>query len=104
MQENPNCWTEPDWGAKFAGPLMGVTAVRISEAEARLAELEERLAAGLASALRLRGAEATEIGSRVDDLDPGDAVPPGVAVQESATFDEEAAAALENLEDHSIQE
>ena len=79
--------------------LAEAAAMRISEVEARLVELEGRLAS--ASALQLRGAETTGIGSRVDDLDPGDAVPPGVAVHEPARLDEEAVAALEKLEDHS---
>ena len=34
------------------------------------------------------------------DRDPGDAVPPGVAVQEPEPMDEEAEAAFENLEEH----
>jgi len=34
------------------------------------------------------------------EIDPGDAVPPGVAVQEPAPLDEEAETALENLEEH----
>ena len=33
-----------------------------------------------------------------DERDPGDAVPPGVAVQDPEPMDEEAAAAFENLQ------
>jgi hypothetical protein len=86
---------------KESSKLAKAAAMRISEVEARLVELEERLVAASASALQLRGAEAIGIGSRVDDLDPGDALPPGVAVQEPARLDEGAVAALEKLEDHS---
>jgi hypothetical protein len=34
------------------------------------------------------------------EIDPGDAVPPGVAVEEPAALDLEAETALENLEEH----
>jgi hypothetical protein len=37
---------------------------------------------------------------RSRDIDPGDAVPQGVAVQDPTPLDEEAETALENLKEH----
>ena len=63
-------------------------AARLAALEARVARLEEqvgRLARG---------------GRRGRDIDPGDAVPPGVAVLEPEPMDAEAEAALDAIEKH----
>ena len=72
-------------------------AARIAELEDQVAQLEQRLASAQpkpppsAPARRKR---------RSREIDPGDAVPEGVAVQEPAPLDEEAETALENLTAH----
>lgn len=72
-------------------------AARIAELEDQLAQLEKRLASAepkpksSAPSRRLR---------RSREIDPGDAVPEGVAVQDPAPLDEEAETALENLTEH----
>ena len=63
-------------------------ATRIAELEDQVAQLEKQL-----SALRRDQRKSR-------DIDPGDAVPPGVAVQEPAPLDKEAETALENLTEH----
>jgi hypothetical protein len=77
-------------------------------ATARIAELEDQVAqldkqATPKPVLAKRGSKAT--GSKrsepqAREIDPGDAVPPGVAVQEPAIMDDEAETARENLEEH----
>jgi hypothetical protein len=64
---------------------------------AQIAQLEKRVAAAPASSQQPKPARAKR---RSREIDPGDAVPPGVAVQEPAPLDEEAETALENLEEH----
>ena len=82
------------------------TAAR--QASARIAELEAevtRLEGALAKASRAapakapRAAAAVRPRKRPHDIDPGDAVPPGVAVQEPEPLDAEAEAALASLEE-----
>jgi hypothetical protein len=69
-------------------------------AEARVAELEEQLAAMERRAARTAPAASGRRGrGRGRDIDPGDAVPEGVAVQEPEPPDEEALAVRERLED-----
>jgi hypothetical protein len=78
-----------------------MNAVRIAELEDQVAQLEKQAASETASATRGQKpteADHTKRQSRV--IDPGDAVPPGVAVQEPAALDEEAKTALEHLETH----
>lgn len=68
------------------------------EAAARIAELEDEVAR-----LRREQDNATRPARRPRsrrELDPGDAVPPGVAVEEPASPDLEAETARENLEHH----
>jgi hypothetical protein len=72
-------------------------AARISELETQVAQLEKRIAAAPVSVQPPKPARAKR---RSREIDPGDAVPPGVAVQEPAPLDEEAETALENLEEH----
>jgi hypothetical protein len=72
-------------------------AARISELEAQVAQLEEKVAAAPAPVQQQKPARAKRRGR---EIDPGDAAPPGVAVQEPAPLDEEAETALENLEEH----
>lgn len=75
-------------------------------AAARIAELEEQVARQTATASAPDAAEAageatpSQAGRGSRDVDPGDAVPPGVAVREPAPLDEEAETALENLQEH----
>jgi hypothetical protein len=68
-------------------------AVRIAELEEEVARLEKRVASQAASAKR----SAKQAGRSID---PGDAVPSGVAVAEPEPLDEEAEGALEKLEEH----
>jgi hypothetical protein len=71
-----------------------VTAARIAELEAQVARLEAE-----AAAAAVRGPRRQR-----HEIDPGDAVPPGVAVEEAAPLDNEAETALENLEAHLAHE
>ena len=85
---------EMNKGAKAA-------AVRIDELELQLADLEGKARSQAAASNQGRKQSrppARRRGPR--ELDPGDAVPPGVAVLEPAPLDEEAEVALENLEEH----
>lgn len=70
---------------------------RISELEGQVAKLEKIATTASVSA---RAAEPKRARRRSREIDPGDAVPPGVAAQDPAPLDEEAKAALENLEEH----
>ena len=84
---------ETNRAAKSAG-------ARIAELEGEVARLEKRVASQAAAATR-GGNPRTSASSkrRSSDLDPGDAVPPGVAVDEPAPLDPEAEAARESLEE-----
>ncbi len=76
-------------------------ALRIADLEAQLADLRDR--AGSQDAPRRRDrkpARPPARGRGPRERDPGDAVPPGVAVLEPAPLDAEAEAALESLEEH----
>jgi len=69
-------------------------AARIAELEDQVAQLEKRLA----SAQRKSAPSAASPRKRQSrEIDPGDAIPEGVAVQEPAPLDAEAETALENL-------
>ena len=77
------------------------STARIEELEAQVAQLETAAAAKPAPAGQApKPARAARTARRVRTVDPGDAVPPGVAVVEPAPLDEEAETALENLETH----
>src|SRR5689334_17164307 len=72
-------------------------AARIAELEDQVAQLEKRVAAAQRQS---KPSAASPRKRRSREIDPGDAVPPGVAVQEPAPLDEEAETALENLTEH----
>jgi hypothetical protein len=76
-------------------------AARIAELEDQLARLEATTALQTAPGKRApKPTLSARRTRRSRDIDPGDAVPPGVAVQEPAPLDKEAETALENLEEH----
>lgn len=76
-------------------------AARIAELEDEVAQLAKKLTSQTASPAQATTAVKPNRGKRKSrDLDPGDAVPPGVAVQEPAPLDEEAKTAQANLEEH----
>jgi chromosome segregation ATPase len=70
-------------------------AARIAELEDEVAQLRKQMATAEA-----KTAKTPRARTRTRDLDPGDAVPPGVAVEQPAPLDEQAETALENLEAH----
>ena len=72
-----------------------LATARIAELEEDVARLEKQVASQAASAKRSATRAA---GRKGKEIDPGDAVPPGVAVQEPQPLDEQAETALENLE------
>lgn len=75
-------------------------AARIAELEGEVARLEKKVASQAAAATRgARARTAASSKRRNSEIDPGDAVPPGVAVEEPAPLDAEAEAARENLEE-----
>jgi hypothetical protein len=77
------------------------TAARIAELGEQVARLEKQLAAQTAAAGDDRAALASKgRRARHREIDPGDSVPPGVAVEEPAPLDLEAEIALANLEEH----
>jgi chromosome segregation ATPase len=69
-------------------------AARIAELEDQVVQLEKRLAAAQRKAAP---SAATPRKRRRREIDPADAVPPGVAVQAPEPLDAEAETALENL-------
>ena len=72
-------------------------AARIAELEDQVAQLDKRLASAQP---KPKSAAPSRRQRRSREIDPGDAVPEGVAVQDPAPLDEEAKRALENLEEH----
>ena len=70
---------------------------RVAELEIELEKLQKAVAATPPKPPRER---APKTPRRTRDIDPGDAVPPGVAVQDPEPMDEEAKTAFENLEEH----
>jgi hypothetical protein len=76
-------------------------ASRIAELEDQVARLEKRAASQSAPTPATQTpVKPPRKKRRSRDIDPGDAVPPGIAVEEPAPLDEEAEAAPENLEEH----
>ena len=75
---------------------------RIAELETELAELREQAATAQAAAKPAKEAKAPRAARapRKAAIDPGDTVPPGVAVEEPQPLDEEARAAPDALEEH----
>ena len=70
--------------------------LRIGELEEQLAQATKRAASPAAQ----RPAKTAVAKRQPREIDPGDAVPPGVAVLEPQPLDQEAEVALENLEEH----
>ena len=76
------------------------SAARIAELEGEVARLEKKVASQPKSAQRPpKPGTAVRGKQRSAGIDPGDAVPPGVAVQDPAPLDAEAETARENLEE-----
>lgn len=73
---------------------------RIPQLEAEVARLGKKAAAASAPAQQPRSTKPTRAKRQSREIDPGDAVPPVVAVQEPVSLDEEAETARENLEEH----
>jgi len=80
-----------------ANRVAKTAAARIAELEDQVAQLEKRVAAALRKSAP---SAASPRKRRSREIDPGDAGPPGVAVQEPAPLDEEAETALDNLIEH----
>jgi chromosome segregation ATPase len=72
-------------------------AARIAELEDQVAQLEKRLASAQPKATPSASSRRSR---RSREIDPGDAVAEGVAVQDPAPLDEKAETALENLTEH----
>lgn len=75
---------------------------RIADFETELAELREQAARAQAAAKPVKEAKAPRAAraSQNTTIDPGDAVPPGVAVEEPQPLDEEDRAARDASEEH----
>ena len=87
---------------KEVGRTAKSAAARIAELEDQLARLEKELAAqrsdpGEGQVARAPG---TRRRAKRREIEPGDSVPPGAAVEEAAPPDLEAETARENLEEH----
>jgi hypothetical protein len=76
------------------------SAARIAELEGEVARLEKKKVASQAKSAQSPPKPRTAVRGKRQSagIDPGDAVPPGVAVQEPAPLDAEAETARENLE------
>ncbi len=80
-------------------------AARIAELEDQVAQFEKSMASQAVVAKRgVKSPSSARAGRRTRSIDPGDAVSPGVAVEEPAALDLEAETARENLEEHLGQE
>ena len=75
-------------------------AARIAELEGQVARLEKRVASETEPTAVGRAAGPGRSRRTRREIDPGDAVPPGVAVEEPEPLDEEAETARDNLEEH----
>jgi len=81
-----------------ATKLIKAAGMQLAELEARIANLEDKMAATSTPSV-----SPVEIGTSEPhsyEVEPVDAVPPGVAVQGPTPMDGEALAAMENLEEH----
>jgi hypothetical protein len=77
-----------------------LAAKRVTELEAQVAQLEKELEFSRVPVVARTEAKTAAPARKTRQprtIDPGDAVPPGVAVLEPAPMDEEAEAALDNL-------
>ena len=77
-----------------------IAASRIADLEAQMARHEHDAAAKVAAPRSGRQGTRSGAGARSRRRDPGDAVPPGVAVEEPQPLDDEAETAKDNLEHH----
>ena len=87
--------------SRGANKAAKVAAARISELEGQVAQLEQSVVVPPAApkqGAKPKPAETAQIKWQGRAIDPGDAMPPGVAVQEPKPLDKEARSALENLE------
>ncbi len=87
-----------------AGRAAKTAAARIAELEGQVARLGKQMAAP-ATAAAAGGSQPTappkgRRRAKHREIDPGDAVPPGVAVEEPAALDWEAETARNNLTEH----
>ena len=79
-------------------------AARIAELEAQVVRLEKKAATPAPTTnQKPQTMKPLRAKRQSREIDPGDAVLPGVAVQEPAPLDEQAETALENLEEHLSQ-
>ena len=87
--------------SRDAGKAAKTAAARIAELEDQVARLGKRLAAQGKAAVSGQAAASPTGRRRAKrrEIDPGDAVPPGVAVEEPAAPDREAETARNNLEE-----
>ena len=87
---------------KEAGEATRAAAARIAQLEEQVARLESKLAAESTAAEHHQAAASKKSRQRTrhQEIDPGDSVPPGVAVEEPAEPDLAAETARENLEAH----
>src|SRR4051794_4984018 len=83
--------------SRDANRAVKIAAARIAELEDQVAQLEKCVASAEPKAMQAAPAPRKR-GSR--EIDPRDAVPEGVAVQEPAPLDAEAETALEDLTEH----
>ena len=87
--------------SREANKAAKAATTKIAELEAKVAQLEKKAARPASMPVRQpKPAKPVRAQRRSREIDPGDGVPPGVAVQEPAPLDEEAETALENLEEH----
>ncbi|MCB8882974.1 hypothetical protein ACELLULO517_22190 [Acidisoma cellulosilytica] len=85
--------------SREANKAAKAATARISELEAQVVQLEKKAAASVpVSARQVQAKKPPRAKRQRREIDPGDAVPPGVAVQEPAPLDEEAEITLKNLE------
>ena len=78
-----------------------LAAKRVAELEEQVAQLEKELDTSRVPVIAQAEAKTAAIARKTRQprsIDPGDAVPPGVAVLEPAPMDEEAKAALDSME------
>ena len=88
--------------SREAGRAAKTASARIAALEDEVARLDKQLAAQRTGVGGGEAAASPKGGRRAQrrEIDPGDAVPPGVAVGKPAPPDLEAETALENLEAH----
>jgi hypothetical protein len=87
--------------SRDAGRAAKIATDRIAELEEEVARLQKRVASQAAAAKRARKpAQTPKSEPPSQSIDPGGAVPPGVAPEEPVPPDREAEQARENLDEH----